>query len=72
MTPSEVQVSQSSSPAAAGHGEITVGWVVKRSALWLLIVATAVSAACLLYAAAGAAEQPGQAIAGAPTEAETR
>lgn len=31
----------------------SVGWFLRRSLLWVLIVASAVGAACLLYAAAG-------------------
>ena len=69
MIPSDVQVSHPSPSSAADHGEITVGWVLKRSALWLLIVATAVSAACLLYAAAGAAEQPAPAVTAPASDA---
>lgn len=72
MIPSDVQLSQSSPSSASGHGEITVGWVLKRSALWLLIVATAVSAACLLYAAAGAAEQPAATVSAPANGAEAR
>ena len=45
------------------NGTPTIGWFVRRSALWAGIVALAVASACALYALAGGAgaetEQPG-------------
>lgn len=37
---------------------LTLGWLAKRSAAWLFIVAVGVGAACALYAYAGEADAP--------------
>lgn len=37
---------------------LTLGWFVRRSALWAAIMFVGVFSACLLYGAASTAEQP--------------
>ena len=53
----------------SADSSITLGWFVRRSVLWLVIVATGVSAACLLYAAAGGTKSA--AAKSAPSAAQT-
>jgi hypothetical protein len=52
--PSEIAVSENES----AHGVRTLGWFVRRSALWLGVVAAGVILACLVYAAASDAGSP--------------
>jgi hypothetical protein len=42
----------------SAHGVRTLGWFVRRSALWLGVVAAGVILACLVYAAASDVESP--------------
>ncbi|MEQ1672499.1 MAG: hypothetical protein ABL893_16725 [Hyphomicrobium sp.] len=35
---------------------VSVGWLLRRTALWMLLVAAGVAGACLLYTAASKAE----------------
>lgn len=56
MTTPEARASAVDTAAHALSADLSVAWFVKRSALWLTIVALGVGAACLLYAAAGSAE----------------
>ncbi len=60
MTATDGHITASSTTPTRDAGGITFGWVVRRSALWLLIVAVGVSAACLLYAAASSAGSTAQ------------
>ena len=56
MTTTNISANQASGPSApAQTPEVTVGWILKRSALWAAIMALAVFSACLLYAAASKA-----------------
>jgi hypothetical protein len=52
--PSEVAALENES----ARGVRTVGWFVRRSALWLGVVAAGVILACLVYAAASDVESP--------------
>lgn len=41
---------------------VSVRWLVKRMALWSLIVLLTVASACLLYVAASVADSPGTTV----------
>lgn len=45
--------------SAPGESAISTRWFLRRFALWMLFVTLGVSAACLLYTAAGTADTNG-------------
>ena len=50
---------------------LTWGWLLKRSALWVVILATAITSACWLYAAASPDGAQDHGAANTPTAGAT-
>lgn len=54
--PTSESSTQNFGQAARSAAPITVGWLFRRTALWMLIVGLGVAGSCLLYMAASKAE----------------
>lgn len=49
-------VEATATPSADMGSPVSAGWLLRRTALWMLLVAAGVAGACLLYTAASKAE----------------